>query len=127
MINLKLITGNIQKRRETILAKLRRLRREDPFSSEDRALIVDPGTDASVLFGHEQVVVLEGRLKSDLKRAAIRHAVDNDTTLQQVFNLALERYLSERAEKNSKKLVFLTHDLKAPLDNLTRDDYYDSP
>src|SRR3989344_1830379 len=67
MINLKLITGNIQKRRETILAKLRRLRRDDPFSSEDRALIVDPGTDASVLFGHEQVVVLEGRLKSDLK------------------------------------------------------------
>ena len=74
-----------------------------------------------------QLVRTTLRLKSDLKRAAIRHAVDNDTTLQQVFNLALERYLSERAEKNSKKLVFLTHDLKAPLDNLTRDDYYDSP
>jgi len=29
-------------------------------------LIVDPGTDASVLFGHEQVVVLEERLKNDL-------------------------------------------------------------
>ena len=53
--------------RDTIISKIKRLRREDPFSTEDRALIVEPGTDASALFGHEKTVVLENQLKSDLK------------------------------------------------------------
>ena len=66
MINIKKIAANIQKQRQTILAKIKRLRREDPFTTQDRSLIVDAGTDAGDLFGHEQVVVLEGRLKNDL-------------------------------------------------------------
>lgn len=67
------------------------------------------------------------RLKSDLKRAAEKHAVHEDTTLQNIFNDALEEYLKGKAEKNAKQLIFKTHDLGTPLDNLTRDDYYDTP
>lgn len=66
MINIKKIAATIQKQRQTVLVKLRRLKREDPFTTEDRSIIVDAGTDASDLFGHERVVVLEGRLKNDL-------------------------------------------------------------
>lgn len=60
--------------RDTIISKIKRLRREDPFSTEDRALIVEPGTDASALFGHEKTVVLENQLKKDLKE--IEKALD---------------------------------------------------
>ncbi len=67
MINLKKITTTVEKQRNIILSKLKRLRSEDPFRSEDRSLIVEPGTDANVLFGHERVVILEQRLKKDLK------------------------------------------------------------
>ena len=66
MIDIKNITGRVEKQRDLILSKLKRLRREDPFANEDRAIIVEPGTDAAVLFGHEQVVILEQRLKKDL-------------------------------------------------------------
>ncbi|MEK7581263.1 MAG: TraR/DksA C4-type zinc finger protein [Patescibacteria group bacterium] len=66
MINLKVITGNIEKQRKLVLSKLGRLRREDPFATEDRSIIVEPGTDAAVLSGHERTVILEQRLKSDL-------------------------------------------------------------
>jgi RNA polymerase-binding transcription factor DksA len=67
MINLKIITENIEKQRRVVLSKLGRLRREDPFVTEDRALIVEPGTDATMLVGHERTVILEDRLRSDLK------------------------------------------------------------
>ena len=67
MINLKKIKSNVEKQRDKIVSKLKRLRSEDPFSTEDRSLIVEPGTDANVLFGHERVVILEARLKKDLK------------------------------------------------------------
>lgn len=67
MINIKEIASTVESRRRLILAKLKRLRSEDPFTNEDRSIIVDPGTDASVLFGHERVVVLEQRLKNDLR------------------------------------------------------------
>lgn len=73
MIDIKKITSNrevllrkIEAQRDAVLAKIRRLRREDPLATTDRSLIVEPGTDAGVLFGHEQVVVLEQRLKNDL-------------------------------------------------------------
>lgn len=74
MIDLKKIGKKIEEQRETILARIKRLRRDDPFSNTDRSLIVEPGTDAAALFGHEQIAVLEGRLKSDLKEieAALR-------------------------------------------------------
>ena len=65
-IDIKKIGAKVAVQRKLILAKLKRLRSEDPFVSEDRSIIVDPGTDASVLFGHERVVVLEQRLKNDL-------------------------------------------------------------
>ncbi len=67
MINLKTITESIEKQRRVVISKLGRLRREDPFVTEDRALIVEPGTDATMLVGHERAVILEDRLKNDLK------------------------------------------------------------
>lgn len=67
MINLAKIKSKVEKQRNLILSKLGRLKQEDPFSSEDRSLIVEPGTDAAVLSGHERTVVLEDRLKADLK------------------------------------------------------------
>ncbi|OGD87174.1 hypothetical protein A2870_03425 [Candidatus Curtissbacteria bacterium RIFCSPHIGHO2_01_FULL_41_11] len=67
MIDIKKITRQVTIQRNAILSKIKRLRRDDPFSSVDRSLIVEPGTDAGMLFGHEQAVVFEQRLKSDLK------------------------------------------------------------
>lgn len=67
MIDIKEFAKKIEKQRQTIISRLKRLRKEDPFSTTDRSLIVEPATDAAALFGHEQVVVLEGRLKNDLK------------------------------------------------------------
>ena len=67
MIDLKTITAKVQLQRDTIVSKLKRLRREDPFSTEDRSLIVEPGTDAAQLFSHERIVILESQLKRDLK------------------------------------------------------------
>lgn len=74
MINIKKIRAAVEKQRDLIISKLRRLKSEDPFATEDRSLIVEPGTDASVLYGHERTVVLEQRLKKDLKEieAAIK-------------------------------------------------------
>lgn len=73
MIDIKAIAKNrevllrkIESQRDTIAAKIKRLRREDPMTTTDRSIIVEPGTDAGVLFGHEQVVILEQRLKNDL-------------------------------------------------------------
>jgi len=67
MIEFKKIKNQIEKQRSLILSRIKRLRREDPFSTSDRAIIVEPGTDAAALYGHEQVVILENQLKRDLK------------------------------------------------------------
>ncbi len=67
MIDIKTISKVVEKQRDIILSKLRRLKREDPFRTEDRSIIVEPGTDAAILFGHEKTVILEDRLKNDLK------------------------------------------------------------
>ena len=67
MIDINKIRQQIEEKRRAILAKIGRLRRDDPFAQTDRALIVEPGTDASDLFGHEQVVVLQGKLRDELK------------------------------------------------------------
>jgi|SRR3989344_2606212 len=61
------LKDRVEMQRKAITAKLLRLKREDPFATEDRSIIVEPGTDASTLFGHEKTVVLEGQLKTDLK------------------------------------------------------------
>ena len=66
IVDIKKIAASVEGRRATILSKLKRLRRDDPFASTDRSLIVEPATDAAALFGHEQIMVLEQKLKSDL-------------------------------------------------------------
>lgn len=67
------------------------------------------------------------RIKADLKKQVEKYAVEKDTTFQNIFNIALEEYLCKKAENKAKKLVIPTIDLGVPLDNLTRDDYYDEP
>lgn len=66
-IDINKLKDNVVKKRDEIVAAIRRLKRDDPFKNTDRALIVEPATDASQLFGHEQVVVLGGRLAAELK------------------------------------------------------------
>lgn len=67
MIDIAKIRLQVEKQRVAIAVKLKRLRREDPFRTEDRSLIVEPGTDAAQLFSHERIAVLETQLKRDLK------------------------------------------------------------
>lgn len=65
------------------------------------------------------------RIEENLKKSAERKALDEDTTLQDIFNKALASYLQNQTKKKAKKIVFITHNLGEPLDNLTRDDIYD--
>lgn len=74
-----------------------------------------------------QLVRTTLRIKTTLKKAVEKKALEQDTTLQELFNLALERYLEEEGKKEAKKIVFKTHNLGAPLDNLRREDYYSDP
>lgn len=67
------------------------------------------------------------RIRQDLKRAVKHKALQDDVTFQDIFNRALEKYLEEDARKQAKKIVFKTHRLGVPLDNLTRDDFYPDP
>jgi len=67
------------------------------------------------------------RLNPNLKKAAHRIAIEENTTLQSIFNRALQDYLQKKARTKAKKIVFKTHDLGAPLDNLTRDTIYNNP
>lgn len=67
------------------------------------------------------------RIQDNLKKNAERKALQDDVTLQEVFNRALEEYLEKDACKQAKKIIFKTHNLGEPLDNLTRDDFYPDP
>lgn len=67
------------------------------------------------------------RIKEDLKKAAELKALRDNLTLQEIFNRALEHYLRDDAKKEAKRIVFKTHHLGEPLDNLTRDDFYPDP
>lgn len=67
------------------------------------------------------------RINENLKRAAELKALRYNLTLQEIFNRALELYLTEDAKKEAKRIVFKTHDLGEPLDNLTRNDFYPEP
>jgi len=67
------------------------------------------------------------RVKENLKKAAEYRALEENTTLQEIFNRALENYLQEDAKKQAKKIVFKTHNLGVPLDNLAREDFYPRP
>ncbi|MBI3103438.1 hypothetical protein HYZ05_00700 [Candidatus Daviesbacteria bacterium] len=65
------------------------------------------------------------RIEENLKKSAERKALDEDTTLQDIFNKALASYLQNQTKKKAKKLIIKSFDLGVPLDNLTRDDIYD--
>ncbi len=65
------------------------------------------------------------RIESHLKKNAQRKALEENTSLQEIFNRALKKYLEQEGKKDAKKIVFKTHDLGVPLDNLTRKDYYE--
>lgn len=67
------------------------------------------------------------RLKENLKREAEKRALEENTSLQEIFNRALYAYLEKEAKKEAKKILFKTHNLGVPLDNLTRDDFYPDP
>ncbi|MBI4066483.1 hypothetical protein HY411_02090 [Candidatus Gottesmanbacteria bacterium] len=74
-----------------------------------------------------QLVRTTVRLRPDIKKAAERKAVEEDTTFGYIVHRALEDYLAKAATHKARRLVFHTHDLGVPLDNLTRDDYYPDP
>ena len=67
------------------------------------------------------------RLKYNLKKRAEKKAFEENESLQTIFNRALEQYLEKEAKKQAKKIIFITHNLGEPLDNLTRDDFYPEP
>ena len=67
------------------------------------------------------------RIKENLKKDAERKALQDDVTLQEIFNRALEVYLEKEAKIEAKKIVFKTHDFGRSLDNLKRSDYYPKP
>lgn len=67
------------------------------------------------------------RLRENLKKRAEKKAIDENTSLQNLFNRALELYLEKDAKKQAKKITFITHDLGIPLDNLRREDFYPEP
>ena len=67
------------------------------------------------------------RIKENLKRSAEHKALQDDVTLQEIFNQALEYFLENEAKLKAKKIVFKTHNLGKPLDNLTRDEFYPDP
>ncbi len=67
------------------------------------------------------------RLNEHLKKTAEKKALQDDVTLQEIFNRALEEYLQKDARKEARKIVFKTRHLGEPLDNLTRDDFYPDP
>lgn len=67
------------------------------------------------------------RINENLKKSAEQKALHMNMTLQEIFNKALAQYLEHDAQKQAKKIVFKTHDLGKPLDNLKRADYYPKP
>jgi hypothetical protein len=74
-----------------------------------------------------QLVRTTIRLNEHLKRFAERKALEENRSLQDIFNHALERYLEDEGKKEAREIVFKTHRLGKSLDNLTRDDYYQDP
>ncbi len=67
------------------------------------------------------------RIEENLKKTAELKALQDGTTLQEIFNKALSSYLNNQARKEAKKIVFKTFHLGKDLDNLTRSDYYPDP
>jgi hypothetical protein len=64
------------------------------------------------------------RIKENLKKRAEQKALQENVTLQEILNNALEHYLEHDAGVQAKKIIFKTHDLGAPIDDLKREDFY---
>lgn len=64
------------------------------------------------------------RLDEKLKKEVEKYALEGNTTMQAVYNEALADYLHKQAKVRARKIVFKTHDLNEPLDDLDRNDYY---
>jgi hypothetical protein len=62
-----------------------------------------------------------------LKKAVEREALEENTTFQEIINRAIHDMISNEAKRKSEKIMFKTHDLGVPLDNLTRADFYPVP
>jgi uncharacterized membrane protein YukC len=77
-----------------------------------------------LIFIYMQLIRTTVRLNEQLKKSAERKALDDNKSLQEILNLALEKYLEEEGKKEAKRIVFKTHNLGKPLDNLTRADFY---
>lgn len=54
-------------------------------------------------------------------QTTLRSRPELNKTLKQKV---LKDYIAKAAKRKARRLVFHTHDLGVPLDNLTRDDYY---
>ena len=67
------------------------------------------------------------RINENLKKSAELKAMHLNITLQEIFNRALAQYLELDAQKQAKKIVFKTHNLGEPLENLKRADFYPKP
>ncbi len=75
-----------------------------------------------------QIVRTTLRLDKSLKKEAEKIALEEDTTLQNVVNLALDSFVEQKKKKAAKKkLKIISFNLGVPLDNLTRDDIYGEP
>lgn len=66
-------------------------------------------------------------MQGNLKRMAEKRAYEEDTSLQEIFNKALASYLEKEAQRETKRIIFKTHNLGKPLDNLKRADFYPRP
>ncbi len=67
------------------------------------------------------------RLPQQLKKTAERVAIEENLTLQELFSQALTSFLKTKGRREAKKIIFKTHDLGKPLDNLRRSEYYPKP
>lgn len=67
------------------------------------------------------------RIRTELKKAAEKKALEDNVSLQDLFNKALQEYLQNSGRKKASEIIFKTHDLGQPLDGLRREDYYPDP
>jgi hypothetical protein len=65
------------------------------------------------------------RLPQQLKKSADHKAIELDISFQDLVEQAIASFLQEKNRIKAKEIVFISKDIGAPLDNLTRADYYD--
>ena len=64
------------------------------------------------------------RLQEPLKKSAQAKALELNISFQTLITRALQEFLQVKSDQKSQKIVFHTHDLGVPLDDLTREDIY---